>query len=57
MCNDKLITIRKDIFRALIKEHLLLQNFPGNEQDLEELIDIYEQVETEITQGDIEEDV
>ena len=57
MHNDSVITIRRNIFRALIKEHLTSQGFPGNEKELEELINMYEQVETEFVQGGVEEDV
>lgn len=45
------ITIRRDIFRALVKEHLLSQGYPMNEEELEELINLYEKIEQEFIQG------
>ena len=41
---NKNITIERDMFRALVREHLLNQQFPGTEEELEDLINEYEQL-------------
>lgn len=53
---NQTIVVRRGVFRALIEEHLLMQGFTGSKEELENIIDTYEQVENEFVQGGIEED-
>ena len=53
---NQTIVVRRGVFRAFIEEHLLMQGFSGSKEELENIIDTYEQVENEFVQGSIEED-
>ena len=54
---NQTIVVRRGVCRALIEEHLLMQGFTGSKEELENIIDTYEQIENEFVQGGIEEDV